>query len=212
MILNLEIILYSIIQGLTEFLPVSSSAHLYFLEKFYKWEDIGVIFPLAAHLGTLIAVIVHQKNKIFRIIMIDIIEDSNYILIKIIIISILPTLIIGILLATILSKYYNFSLLVIGISTIIGAMLLEISDRKKCNSINLSDLSYKKSVFIGFFQTLSLIPGMSRSGTVITAMRFLGIDRKTSISFSLLSGIPIIFAACTFSIYNIEAKYKSNKF
>ncbi len=78
-----------------------------------------------------------------------------------------------------------------------------MSDRKKCDSINLSDLGYKKSIFIGFFQTLSLIPGMSRSGTVITAMRFLGIDRKTSISFSLLSGIPIILAACTFSIYSI---------
>ena len=99
-------------------------------------------------------------------------------------------------------KYDNFqsNLYIIAFACIIGGVLLELSDNKKKNK---NEIIFKESIIVGLFQILALIPGMSRSGTVITAMRFLGINRKLSITFSLLTGIPILLAASVFGIYKI---------
>ena len=203
MLVNLEIILYSLVQGFTEFLPVSSSAHLYFLEKFFSWEKAGVVFALGAHFGTLIAVIIHQRRKIYNVFFVDLVKKKDTSFLKFLAISILPVLLLGTLLATILKEYYKFNLLVIGFASIIGAILLEISDRKLKKNINYKDLNIRKALFIGIFQIFALVPGMSRSGTIITAMRFLGFDRNIAISFSLITGIPIILSACLYGFYSL---------
>ena len=83
---------------------------------------------------------------------------------------------------------------------IVGGVLLDISDNNKKNK-NIDNITLKHAILVGIFQILALIPGMSRSGTVITAMRFLGINRGVSITFSLLTGIPVLLAACCFGVY-----------
>ena len=203
MIINIEIILYSIVQGLTEFLPISSSAHLYFIEELFSWKSFGVLFALAAHLGTLLAVILHQRKMITKIILVDCFKNRNYNLIKVIAISIAPIMVFGFLLATVLEKHYSFNLLIIGSASVVGGLLLGFSDKKKTKNVKLINLKINKIIFIAFFQSLALIPGFSRSGTLITAMRFLGFNRKDSISFSLLTGIPIILSATIYGIYSI---------
>jgi undecaprenyl-diphosphatase len=95
---------------------------------------------------------------------------------------------------------FNSNLYIISFACIIGGILLELSDN---NKINKNEIVFKDSIIVGVFQILALIPGMSRSGTVITAMRFLGINRKLSITFSLLTGIPVLLAACVFGIYKV---------
>ena len=104
---------------------------------------------------------------------------------------------------------YDFksNLYIIAFACILGGVLLELSDKNKKNK---NKIVFKDSIIVGVFQILALVPGMSRSGTVITAMRFLGINRKLSITFSLLTGIPVLLAACFFGFYQAINIYNLN--
>ena len=189
---NIKILIYSIIQGITEFLPVSSSAHLYFIQDIYNWEDNALLLAIGAHLGTFLAVIVF-KRKLF-------INFKENHLLPLSLTASLPVIFIGGLVGLFGFNSFNSNLHIIAFSCIVGGVLLELSDRKRKNK---NKINYKDTIIVGVFQILALIPGMSRSGTVITAMRFLGINRKLSITFSILTGIPVLFAVCTFGIYKI---------
>ena len=189
---NIQIFIYSIIQGITEFLPVSSSAHLYFMQDIFKWEDNALLLAIGAHLGTFLAVIVFNRRLFINL------KNNRLLLLSLA--ASLPVIFIGALIG--LFGYDNFksNLYVIAFACILGGILLDLSDSRKRSK---NDIAFKDSIIIGIFQILALIPGMSRSGTVITAMRFLGINRKLSITFSLLTGIPILLAASVFGIYKI---------
>ena len=189
---NIQIFIYSIIQGITEFLPVSSSAHLYLIQYIYNWEDNALLLAIGAHLGTFFAVIVFNRKLFLNF------KANN--LLPLSLTASIPVIFIGGLIGLFGFNSFNSNLYIIAFACIIGGFLLELSDKKKKikNKIILRD-----SIIVGVFQILALIPGMSRSGTVITAMRFLGINRKLSITFSLLTGIPVLLAACVFGIYKI---------
>ena len=189
---NIEIFIYSIIQGITEFLPVSSSAHLYFIQDIYKWEDNALLLAIGAHLGTFLAVMVFNR-KLF-------INFKKSHLLPFALAASLPVILIGGVIGLLEYDSFKSNLYIIALACIIGGVLLELSDNKKKNK---NEILFKESIIVGLFQILALIPGMSRSGTVITVMRFLGINRKLSITFSLLTGIPILFAASVFGIYKI---------
>ena len=206
---NLKIILYGLIQGITEFLPISSSAHLFIIGDFFEWEEKGVLLALGAHLGTLLAVIFSQKKtfiffnsssilKIFSI-------NSLFFLT---LIACSPVILIGGLITLFSSNSYQNNLLIIAIASILGGLLLEIADNFNKKDKNKKLINYKQAIIIGFFQTLALIPGMSRSGTIITAMRFLGMERKFSIKFSLLTSIPVLLLACSYSVYQVLINYQ----
>ena len=190
---NIQIFIYSIIQGITEFLPVSSSAHLYLMQNFYNWEDNALLLALGAHLGTLLAVLVFNRKLFINL-------KKNHLLVFALSSS-LPVIFLGGLIA--LFKYDSFqsNLYIIAFACIIGGILLDLSDNNNPQKKKKNKIALKDSIIVGMFQILALIPGMSRSGTVITAMRFLGINRKLSITFSLLTGIPVLLAACSFGIY-----------
>ena len=189
---NIQIFIYSIVQGITEFLPVSSSAHLYFIQDIYNWEDSALLFAIGAHLGTFLAVMAFNRKLFINF-------KENHLL-PFALIASLPVIFTGGLIGLLGYDSFKSNLYIIAFACIVGGVLLELSDNKKKNK---NEITFKDSIIAGMFQILALIPGMSRSGTVITAMRFLGINRKLSITFSLLTGIPVLLAACVFGIYKI---------
>ena len=189
---NIQIFIYSIIQGITEFLPVSSSAHLYFIQDIYGWEDNALLLAIGAHLGTFLAVIVFNRKLFINF-------KENHLL-SLSLTASIPVILTGGIIELYGLNNFSSNLYIIAFACIVGGILLEMSDNKKTNK---NKIVFKDSIVVGVFQILALIPGMSRSGTVITAMRFLGINRKLSITFSLLTGIPVLLAACVFGIYKI---------
>ena len=189
---NIQIFLYSIIQGVTEFLPVSSSAHLYFIQDIFNWEDNALLLAIGAHLGTFLAVMAFNRKLFINF-------KENHLL-PFALIASLPVILIGGLIGLLGYDNFKSNLYIIAFACIAGGILLELSDNKKKNK---NEIIFKDIVIVGVFQIFALIPGMSRSGTVITAMRFLGVNRRLSITFSLLSGIPVLLAACVFGIYKI---------
>ena len=199
---NVEIFIYSFIQGISEFLPISSSAHLYALESFFNWKVDGLTFALAAHLGSLIAVLFYEKSFLIKNVK-SLLTTKRENEIFLLIICVLPVLFIGFLIIILFKESYKFSLNYIALSSIIGALLLALSDLEKSNSKKKEKLCLRDSIYIGIFQTLSLIPGMSRAGTVITMARYLGYTRSFSIKLALLTSIPIILLASLYGIYNL---------
>ena len=192
----IELFIYSFIQGITEFLPVSSSAHLNLLESFFGWREVGRTFVIAAHLGTLLTVLFYLRGEIILILK-DINynkNEKNFKLVLNITIMTIPIIVFGF----IVFKTLDFILLnlqLIAWATILGALILFISDKSKNYNKTISDLSYKESLFIGLMQIFALIPGSSRAGMIITACRFLKISRTNSTQIVLFSGIPTIFCA-----------------
>ena len=189
---NIQIFIYSIVQGITEFLPVSSSAHLYFIQDIYNWEDSALLLAIGAHLGTFLAVMAFNRKLFINF-------KENHLFLLALLAS-LPVIFTGGLIGLLGYDSFKSNLYIIAFACIVGGVLLELSDNKKKNK---NEITFRDSIIAGMFQILALIPGMSRSGTVITAMRFLGINRKLSITFSLLTGIPVLLAACVFGIYKI---------
>ena len=196
---NIQIFIYSIVQGITEFLPVSSSTHLYFIQDIYNWEDNALLLAIGAHLGTFLAVMVFNRKLFINF-------KTNHLL-PFALIASLPVIFTGGLIGLLGYDSFKSNLYIIAFACIVGGVLLELSDNKKKNK---NEIIFKDSIIAGVFQILALIPGMSRSGTVITAMRFLGINRKLSITFSLLTGIPVLLAVCVFAIYKIADLFKLN--
>ena len=201
---NLQIILYGLIQGITEFLPISSSAHLYIIGEFFEWEEKGLLLALGAHLGTLLAVIFSQKKTV------SFFNSSNILkkfsinsLFFLAIVACFPVVLIGGLITLLSSNSYQNNLLIIAIASILGGLLLEFADNFNKKDKSKKSINFKQAIIIGCFQTLALIPGMSRSGTIITAMRFLGMERGFSIKFSLLTSIPVLLMACSYSVYQV---------
>ena len=165
-----EIIILSAIQGITEFLPISSSAHLILVNKISNLQIGSLYLDTGMHLGSLLAIIFFFRNDLIKIL-----EDKK--LLYLIILGSFPTIILGAILYTSGFIYYFRSLDLIAWTTLIFAILLYISDKFKVNKKIQNDLNLKSILTIGFFQMLALVPGVSRSGIVITAARFLNFDR-----------------------------------
>tara|TARA_X000000950_G_C13864702_1_gene640222 strand:- start:7 stop:762 length:756 start_codon:yes stop_codon:yes gene_type:complete len=197
---NIQIFTYSLIQGITEFLPVSSSAHLYLIQDIYKWTDNALLFALGAHLGTFLALIFFNRKLLIMF------RKNNLLLFAII--SSFPVILLGGLIGLYGFDSFKSNLFIIAIACILGGVLLDFSDSFNKQNKNNNTIQLRDSIIVGVFQILALIPGMSRSGSVITAMRLIGINRKLSIEFSLLTGIPVLFAACSFGLYKaIDINY-----
>ena len=191
----IEIIILSIIQGITEFLPISSSAHLIIIENFFNFNNSNLNLDISLHAGSLLAVILFFNKDIFNFI------NNKIFLIKIIISSI-PTIIFGFFLVKFNFIDYLRDVKVIAMSTIIFAIILYYSDKSDVKK-NLEIFTLKDAIIIGLFQILSLIPGVSRSGITITAGRFLKFDRNSSIKISFFFSIPILLSITFYNITNL---------
>ncbi len=195
-----EIIILAIIQGITEFLPISSSAHLLLPSIILGWKEQGLAFDVAVHLGSLTAVIIYFRHDLISMTRAwfgqmftgQASEASR--LAWWLIWATLPAVFMGYF-GKSLVELYARSGLVIAITTIGFGLLLWWADRAAKQTLVLSKLGWKKAVFIGLFQVLALIPGTSRSGITITAGLLLGLDREAAARFSFLLSIPVILGA-----------------
>ena len=192
---TLQLILLSVVQGLTEFLPVSSSAHLVLLSEFLGEEDQGIIFDVGVHFGTLMAALVYFRSDLKKMIINlgshkFLSKENN--LTTSLIIAVIPILLSGFL----LRDFVNLNLRnseVIAYTTIIFGILLYTAQLRKGKE-DLDSVNLKQALIIGLFQCLALIPGTSRSGITITAGLFLGLSATAASRFSFLLAIPTIGA------------------
>ena len=191
----IEIFLLSLVQGITEFLPISSSSHLVIISKYSGFENQNLSIDISLHIGSFLAVITYFYKDIINFI------KNKELFLKIFIASI-PVMIFGFFLieTNLIEKLRNIQ--IIGWTTLVFGILLYVSDKFKLKKIISTDLNYKSAIFIGFFQILSLIPGVSRSGISITAARFLNFKRVEAAKISFLLSIPTLGAVPAFGLKN----------
>ncbi len=197
----LNIIILSIIQGITEFLPISSSSHLILLPMFTEFPDQGIMFDIALHTGSLLAVVIYFRNEIKNIFKFT---ENGKSYIKLIIIGSIPLPIAGLLLIDFIVLNLR-SIEVIAVMTITFALLLFYADNHNKSCKDISNLSTEIIIIIGLFQTLALVPGVSRSGIVITAALLLNYNRNDAIKIAFLLSIPAIFMASSYNLLELSS-------
>jgi undecaprenyl-diphosphatase len=194
----IQIIVLAIVQGLTEFLPVSSSAHLILGSRVFGWPDQGLVFDVATHLGTLLAALVYFRNDIWQMLKPWLDPSSTDTEAKnlgiTLVIASIPAIVAGGLLAGWVESSLR-DVRVIAYCTIGFGLLLWWADSRFARNLNMDQMNLKSGLLIGLAQMLALIPGTSRSGITITMGRMLGFDADTAARFSFLLSIPIIAAA-----------------
>ena len=196
MLSSIEILILSIIQGAFEFLPVSSAAHLVLISKYYAFSNQNLLIDICLHLGSLIAIILYFRKDLFNLV-------KNKSFLTKIIIGTIPIIPVGyILFQTGLMDQIR-SLEIIAWMSLIFGILLYISDKSQITKKIDSNLTNKSAFFIGLFQVLALMPGVSRSGITITAARLLGFHRFDSAKISFFLAIPALGAASFLGMYNI---------
>ncbi len=197
MITNLlETLILSLVQGISEFIPVSSSAHLFLISNIYEFKNSSLQIDVSLHLGSLLAIIVYFRNDL-----INFFKEKE--LAKLIIIGSLPLIFFGYFLLK--SGYIENlrNLKIISWTTLTFAILLYFADRIKIDKSLKNDLSLKNIFIIGIFQVLALVPGVSRSGIVMTVGRFLSFNRVDASKISFLLSIPALTGASILGLKDI---------
>ncbi|MDC0046692.1 undecaprenyl-diphosphate phosphatase [Candidatus Pelagibacter sp.] len=184
----IEILILSAIQGISEFLPISSSAHLILISSLYEFKSHSLLIDISLHLGSLLAIIYYFKNDLFDI-------KNNKKLLSLIFLGSIPLIIVGYILYSTDLIYSLRNIKVVAWTTLIFGILLYISDKSRFDKKISTNLNFNSILFIGLFQILSLIPGVSRAGITITAARILKFNRLDSSKISFLLSIPALCGA-----------------
>ena len=227
-----EAIILGFIQGVAEFLPVSSSGHLAIFKNFFGLEEAGIAFDILLHVGTLVAVFICFWSDIWELIVngfgivfdacknigiffvnlfnknkkdfekkpyVEVIATPYRRYVMLIIVATIPTGIMGILLKDLIESV-SATLIVPGICLLITSVILLIADNVKDGNENEENVSYKKAGFVGICQGFATMPGISRSGTTVTACLLAGMDRAFAVKFSFIVSIPAILGAAVLDI------------
>jgi undecaprenyl-diphosphatase len=198
----LQALVLAAVQGVTEFLPISSSGHLILVPYFLKWPDQGLAFDIATHVGTLLAILVYFRRDV-RDLVVGFFTgqprsaDGDYNprhLAWMIVLATVPAGIAGLLLKDWVETQARSALLVAG-TTIVYGLLLGVADRLGRHAKKLGEIGWQAALVIGMAQALAIIPGTSRSGITITAALLLGLTRPAAARFSFLLGIPVFSLA-----------------
>lgn len=208
-----ETVVLAIVQGLTEFLPISSSAHLILVPQFLGWADQGLAFDVAVHFGTLTAVLLYFRHEVIAILQAWFAslvgKAGNYEnglanahLGWAVLIATIPVGLVGLIFHDAISENLR-SPMVIAITTSVFGVLLWVVDRKGGIGSDEYNMRWRTIVLIGLAQALALIPGTSRSGITITAALALGLSRKAAARFSFLISIPVITLAAGLETLNL---------
>ena len=192
----IEVIILSIVQGITEFLPISSSAHLILVSKYFNSSNASLSLDVSLHLGSLLAIIFYFRKELY-----DFLENKK--LFFKIVLSSIPVMIIGFILVKLNLIDYLRNYKVIGWTTIIFGILLYFCDQTEVKKSLNKNFNYITALYIGCFQILSLIPGVSRSGIIISGARFFNFSRVDSVKISFLLSIPTLTAVSLFNIQTL---------
>ena len=192
----IQILLISIIQGIAEFIPVSSSAHINLLSNLFNYEKIELVINVSAHFGSLVAVLFYFNKEIYNF------SKNKNLFYKVIIASI-PIFIIGYILIELKIISNLRTIEIMGWTTIIFGILLYISDKFKIKLKMKNNFTFRNAIIIGFYQTLALIPGVSRSGIIITGARFLKFNRIDAAKISFLLSIPALGAWSLYGCFDL---------
>ena len=184
----IEILILSAIQGISEFLPISSSAHLIIVSNLYNLKSSSLLIDVSLHFGSLLAIIFYFRKDLFDL-------RKNQKLLTLIIIGSIPLIIFGYLLYSTDLIHILRDIKVIAWTTLFFAIILFFADQRKTDQNISTNLNIKSILFIGLFQILALIPGVSRAGISITAARFLNFNRVDSSKISFLLSIPALAGA-----------------
>jgi undecaprenyl-diphosphatase len=195
MISHFQAIVLGAVQGLAEFLPISSSAHLVLVPWLFKWKDPGLAFDVALHLGTLVALLIYYRAEWFRMARSIVGGDpAERRLLQLLITASIPGAIIGVAFEKQAETTFRSPLL-IATAMVILAVLLWLFDKLSPQKRTMSEMTYWDALAIGLSQALAIIPGVSRSGATITMARAVRVDRGDSANFSFLMATPIIAGA-----------------
>lgn len=206
------------LQGITEFLPISSSAHLVFVPQLFGWQDQGVVFDIAVHVGTLIAVILYFWRQLWRMLAALIglrgswtkpTPKNAHVRADIALIfklglAMLPLVVLALLLKNHLDAFTRAIPVLATTSIIFGVLLWKIDIKRPTHNRALHHISWRESLIFGAMQALALIPGTSRSGICVTAGRMLGYSREVSGTFASLLAIPTILIAAFYSATKVN--------
>jgi undecaprenyl-diphosphatase len=205
---SLQAIILGIIQGITEFLPISSTAHLLLFSKFADLQDQGLAFDVALHLGSIVGVVVYFKKEIVLMVkdwFASIFGKGDTFYSRLAWYLIIATIPVG-LSGLFFHEYVEGmmrSAVVIAIMSIIFGILLGLADIYGGRARQLDSLNRKDAIIIGLFQALAIVPGVSRSGITMTAGRMMGLSRHTTTFFAFLMSIPVILLASLLQIYKL---------
>jgi undecaprenyl-diphosphatase len=206
----LQAVVLGLIQGLTEFLPISSSAHLRIFPELVGWGDPGAAFTAVVQIGTELAVLIFFRKDIWRIASMWLRslfrpEYRGHLDARMgwfIILGSLPIVVLGIALKDVIEEDFR-SLWIIGAMLIVMGIVLGIADRIGGTDKSLKQLTLRDALLMGFAQALALVPGVSRSGATLSMGRFLGYDRETATRYAFLLAIPAVIGAGVFELKDI---------
>lgn len=197
MLTNLiEIIILSLIQGVSEFLPISSSAHLIVVSTLYDFKSSSLLIDVSLHLGSLMAIVFFFREELFNI-------KHNQKILLLIVFGSMPLIIVGYVLYKTGLIYFLRDIKIIAWTTLIFGIILYFADKCKFDKKISSNLNLKIVFYIGCFQILALIPGVSRAGITMTASRFLRFNRFDSSKISFLLAIPALAGASVLNLKDI---------
>ena len=205
-----QVVVLSVVQGLTEFLPVSSSGHLAIVSRIFFADDAGASFTAVSQLGTELAVLVYFARDIVRIVkawfrglfkgrQVAAHRDADYWLGWYVIIGTIPICILGLFFKDEIRSGVR-NLWVIATALVVFSAVIALAERLGRQSRHIDQLTWRDAVVVGIAQTLALVPGVSRSGATISAGLFLGLDRELAARFGFLLAIPAVFASGLFSL------------
>ena len=195
----IEILILSAIQGISEFLPISSSAHLILVSSLYDLKASSLLIDISLHLGSLLAIIFFFRKELFDL-------KHNQKLLKLIIIGSVPLILFGYILYSTELIYQLRNIRVIAWTTLFFGIVLYFADQRKIDQNISTNLNLRSIIVIGLFQILALIPGVSRAGITMTAARFLNFNRVDSGKISFLLSIPALSGASFLGLWDISSE------
>ncbi|MBT3312324.1 MAG: undecaprenyl-diphosphate phosphatase [Desulfobacterales bacterium] len=221
-------VMLGVIQGLTEFLPVSSSGHLVLFQRLFGLKEPELLFDVCLHIGSLVAVIIFFRKDIWAIIVSvirstglvfssgiklqDLYKDPDFKMAVLIIAGSVPTALIGFFLQKVAERLFSsiilvgFMLIATGIVLFLTGVLIRYKSKMETKEKDINGFLLKDSLIIGIIQGMAIIPGISRSGTTIAIGLFLGLDKETAARYSFLLSIPAIFGAGLLTLKDLPAE------
>ncbi len=191
-----------IVQGITEFLPISSSGHLVLLQKMFGIKEPPIFFDTLIHFATILAVIFYLRKEIWSVLK-GLNKKENQRLVLLILLATIPAVVVGFSMKDEIDEIFN-SLSLLAVSFLITALILFLTKFFENGKKNLEKLSWLDSLLIGIFQALAILPGVSRSGGTISAGFFRGLDRTSAFKFSFLMAVPVILGAMVLQLAYVD--------